>query len=68
MTISTVTYTGDEVAIVAGLIAACLPALDPADYEVADLMLDRAIAAMNPPLAPDIEARLILLRAKGLRS
>lgn len=57
-----VTYTGDEVALVAGFIAACLPALDQADFDVADLLLDRALAVLPRPLAPDVEARIARLR------
>jgi hypothetical protein len=58
----TVTFTGSEVALVAGLIATSLPALDQADFDVADLMLDRALAALPRPLAADVEARIARLR------
>lgn len=58
----TVTYTGNEVALVAGIIAASLPALGQADYEVADLMLDRALASLPRPLAADLEERIARLR------
>ena len=57
-----VTYTGSEVGLVAGFIASCLPALSGPDLEVADLMLDRALAAMPQPLSPDLVVRIALLR------
>lgn len=60
----TVTYTGDEVALVAGLIAAALPSLDQRDFEVADLLLDRALAVMPRPLAVDLAVRIEQLRQR----
>ena len=60
--IASVTYTGEEVALVAGFIAAALPALAPDDFEVADLLLERALAVMPRPLAPDLAQRLAQLR------
>lgn len=60
----TVTYTGEEVALVAGFIAAALPALDQADFDVADLLLDRALAVMPRPLAVDLALRIELLRQR----
>lgn len=65
MTTPTVTYTGNEVALVAGLIASGLPALNDRDFDVADLMLERALAAM-PPLAPDNAARIAALRERPI--
>lgn len=59
-----VTYTGEEVALVAGFIAACLPALDASDFDVADLLLDRALAAMPQPLAPDLDVHIAMLRKR----
>lgn len=58
-----VTYTGDEVALVAGFIAACLPFLDQADFDVADLLLDKALASLPQPLAPDLEECIARLRS-----
>lgn len=60
----TVTYTGEEVALVAGFIAAALPALDQPDFDVADLLLDRALAVMPRPLAVDLALRIELLRQR----
>lgn len=57
-----VTFTGIEVALVVAMIADSLPHLGRDDYEVADLMLDKAMGALHRPLAPDIEARLAALR------
>lgn len=56
MTLPSVTYTGEEVALVAGFITVALPALGPADFEVADLLLERALAAMPKPMSPDLAA------------
>lgn len=58
-----VTYTGTEVALLAGIIAGALPALDDADFEVADLLLDKAMAALPRPVAPELEAQIARLRA-----
>lgn len=63
MTVS-VTYTGEEVALVAALIASALPMLDENDFEVADLLLDRALAVMPRPLAVDLATRIELLRQR----
>jgi hypothetical protein len=59
-----VTYTGEEVALVAGFIAAALPALGPEDFELADLLLDRALAVMPRPLAVDLALRIEQLRQR----
>lgn len=59
-----VTYTGEEVALVAGLIASALPSLDQDDFDVADLLLDRALAVMPRPLAVDLALRIELLRQR----
>lgn len=61
---ASVTYTGEEVALVAGMIASCLPVLDQADYEVADLLLERALAVMPRPLNPDLAFRIAKLRQR----
>lgn len=58
----TVTYTGAEVALLAGIIAGALPSLDDADFEVADLLLDKAMAALPRPMAPGLEAQINRLR------
>ncbi len=62
--IPSVTYTGEEVALVAGFIALALPALGTDDFDVADLLLDRALAAMPQPLAPDLNAMIAHLRQR----
>lgn len=59
-----VTYTGEEVALVAGFIAAALPALGTEDFELADLLLDRALAVMPRPLAVDLALRIEQLRQR----
>lgn len=56
MTGLAVTYTGEEVALVAGCIASALPHLEPDDQIVLDLMLERALAAMGTPLSPALAA------------
>lgn len=60
---SSVTYSGAEVAVLVGIIAGALPALYDADFEVADLLLDKAMAALPRPIAPELEARITRLRA-----
>lgn len=62
MTTPSVTYTGEEVAIVAGLIASGLPSLNDQDFDVADLLLERALAALPRPLSPDLNTRIATLR------
>lgn len=59
----TVTFTGIEVALVAGCLAKTLPDVAPDDREVIDLLLDRTLAALPRPLAPDLVARIERLRA-----
>jgi hypothetical protein len=61
----TVTYTGEEVALVAGFIAAALPTLNQDDFEIADLLLDRALAVMPRPLAVDLATRIEQLRQRS---
>lgn len=65
MTLPTVTYTGEEVALVAAFIALALPLIEPADFEVADLLLDRALSALPGARAPDLMARIAALREEG---
>lgn len=60
----TVTYTGMEVVLVTAMIAGSLPDLDQDDYEIADLMLDKAMASLPQPLAPDLEAKIARLRTR----
>jgi hypothetical protein len=62
MGVPSVTYTGAEVALLAGIIAGALPALDDADFEVADLLLDKAMAALPRPIAPELEEHIARLR------
>jgi hypothetical protein len=59
-----VTYTGDEVLLLVAMIATSLQQFDRRDYEIADLMLDKALATLHRPLAPDIEAKLAEMRAR----
>lgn len=59
-----VTFTGNEVALVAGLIASGLPYLEQADFDVADLLLDRALGALSEPLSSDVRQRIEQLRAR----
>lgn len=63
MSTPSVTYTGSEVALVAALIASGLPSLNESDFDVADLMLERALGAM-PSLSPDNAARIAALRER----
>lgn len=53
-----VVYTGEEVAIVAGLIAAALPKMEDEDFDVADLLLDKALAGLPQPLSPDLAEKI----------
>jgi hypothetical protein len=53
-----VTYTGTEVAILAGIIAGTLPTLEDDDWDVADLLLDRALAALPQPLSAELAAKI----------
>lgn len=64
---ASVTYTGEEVALVAGAIASCLPALGQDDFDVLDLLLERALAAMPQPISPDLAIRIAALRQRGPR-
>lgn len=59
-----VTYTGTEVALVAGCLARALPMLDQNDFDVVDLLLDRALAALPQPLAPDLDVHIAMLRKR----
>lgn len=58
-----VTFTGTEVALLAGVIARALSVLDEEDFDVVDLMLERTLAAMPQPVSPElmkaIEARRV---------
>ena len=65
MTPPSVTFTGEEVALIAGCIISALPHLDAADQIVLDLMLDRAVSALGTPLSPALAA-LIERRRKGV--
>lgn len=59
-----VTYTGEEVALIAGFIAVALPLLGQEDFDVADVLLDRALGALPGPVAPDLMARIEVLRRR----
>ena len=61
-----VTYTGQEVAIIAGLIAGSMPDLYGDDFMVAENLLDKALSALPRPLSPDIEAMIERMRAQPL--
>lgn len=65
--IPSVTYSGEEVALVAGAIALCLPALGQDDFDVLDLLLERALAAMPQPISPDLAILIAALRQRGPR-
>ena len=58
MTIPSVTFTGTEVAILAGLIAGALPTLEDDDWDVADLLLDKALAALPQPLSDALATKI----------
>lgn len=62
--VPTVTFTGEEIGLVAGCIAATLPDVDGPDREVLDLLLDRALAVMPRPLSPGLVDRIDRLRAE----
>lgn len=53
-----VTFTGTEVAILAGLIAGSLPTLEDDDFEVADHLLDKALAGLAQPLSDELAAKI----------
>lgn len=53
-----VTYTGTEVAILAGIIAGSLPTLADDDWEVADLLLEKALAALPQPLSDGLATKI----------
>lgn len=53
-----VTYTGTEVAILAGALAGALPTLADDDWEVTDLLLERALAALPQPLAAEVARKI----------
>jgi hypothetical protein len=59
-----VTFEGEEVARVTGFIARALPMLDGDEFELADLMLDKALAGMGGRIAPDLQAILDDLRKR----
>lgn len=62
MTVPSVTFTGTEVVLVAGLIARSLRVLQPDDREVCELLLDRALAALPWQVSPDIMVEINRLR------
>ncbi|MBS67280.1 MAG: hypothetical protein Tp170SUR191951_77 [Prokaryotic dsDNA virus sp.] len=66
MAAPTVTFSGAEVALLAGIIAGALPALDESDFDVADLLLDKALAALPRPIAPDLGNKIAHLRIPPL--
>lgn len=49
-----VTFTGEEVCLIAGLLTNSLRQLSGPDYEVADLMLDKALAAFPDRLGGEV--------------
>lgn len=53
-----VEYTGDEIALLAGILAGALPTLDDEDFDVADLLLEKALAALPWPMPPDLAAKI----------
>lgn len=58
MTIPSATFTGEEVAILAGIIAGALPTLEDDDFEVADHLLDKALAGLQQPLSEELAAKI----------
>jgi hypothetical protein len=57
-----VIFTGAEVALVAGALAAVMPALSEDDFQVVDILLDRALAALPRPLPLDLAVMIARLR------
>ena len=53
-----VEYTGDEIALLAGILAGALPTLDDEDFDVADLLLEKALAALPWPMPPVLAAKI----------
>jgi hypothetical protein len=58
VSVPSVTYTGEEVAILAGVLAGALPKLSGDEFEVADLLLERALASLPEPLSATTMARI----------
>lgn len=65
MTAPSVTYTGVEIGLLAGALIVVLPDLAGNDYEIVDLMIDRALACRGADLGDDIKALVAAARAKG---
>lgn len=63
---ASVTYTGTEVGFIVGALVRVLPTADDRDFEVLDLMLERALAVMPRPLAPDLAASIAAGRVPPL--
>lgn len=63
---ASVTYTGPEVAFVIGALASVLPSLNEADYDVADLLIERALSGLDRPLPADLAERVAQLRTPPL--
>lgn len=61
-----VTFTGEEVAILAACLCSVLPHVNEADFEVVDLMLDRALAALPGAVSPATHELIEKRRAAGL--
>src|SRR3546814_1412756 len=55
---NSVIYAGPEVALLAGILAGALPRLDDEDFEVADMLLEKALAALPHPMPPDLAAKI----------
>lgn len=64
MTNPTVTFTGAEVALLAGLVCGTLHMMEGDDFEVADFLLERMLAALPRPMSPELVA---IVEAKRLR-
>lgn len=57
-----VLFEGEEVARVAGFIARALPFLTGDEFELADLMLEKALAGMEGRIAQDLQDVIDRLR------
>src|SRR3546814_931054 len=55
---NSVIYAGPEVALLAGILAGALPRLDDEDFEVADMLLEKALAALPHPMPQDLAAKI----------
>jgi hypothetical protein len=64
---ASVTYTGHEVAHLVGVIAKALPSAGR-DFDLYDLMLEKALAGLSGPLDAEVWAAIDGLREEGRRA